>query len=199
MYAAFGMSPAGIEKMFEPVLSKDDGDLHRSTQRLFHLGNGIQNEQLLAGPNLEQLTTIYLDHIEKQLNHANIPSSCIIQTHPEGTLVSLWSWSKVTLGMATIQAYFGETLLRLAPNLLDDFHTFDTNSWMLTYGYPRPFAKTMYGAIDRCIDAFTRYFELPAEERREACHYIQAVESKQRRADMTGRDIAIAGLTFFWA
>ena len=164
----------------------------------FHIGTTVRREQLYAGPHLEDLTAVYLVHLEKQMNLENIPACCIVQSSPK-EVVSLRKWCAEVIGKATIQAFFGSSLLELAPTLLKDFYTFDANSWKLMYGYPRAFAKVMYHAKDRNTEAFIRYFELPAEERRDACHYMRALEVNQRKAGMTNRDIALAAQMFFWA
>ena len=96
-----------------------------------------------------------------------------------------------------MKAFFGNVLLELDPNLLNDFHQFDANSWMLLYQYPRPLAKPMFRAHDNGAEAFTRYFQLPATERK-PCHYIKTVEAKQRKAEMSDRDIDIVAQGMFW-
>lgn len=170
-----------------------------SSQQHAHLGVGVQREQLHPGRHLEDLISVYLTHIEQQMKWENIPEDTIIQSFSEKKIVSLRNWCAHVLGQATVQAFFGTSLLELEPKLLDNFHQFDANSWMLLYQYPRIFAKPMYEAMDKGTNAFTRYFELPFEQRSQACHYIQTVEMKQRKAGMTDRDIAIAGHMFFWA
>ena len=56
----------------------------------------------------------------------------------------------------------------------------------------------MFRALDHGAEAFTRYFQLPMDKR-QPCHYIRVVESTQRKAEMSDRDIAIAAQAFFWA
>ncbi len=199
MYSLFGMSPTGIAKMFEPITPRNSMTTDLSSQQHAHLGTGIQREQLHPGQNLDNVIATYLSHIEQQMNWDNIPNSCIVEASTEKKVVSLRNWCADVLDLATVQAFFGMTLLELNPDLLDDFHIFDFNSWMLLYQYPRMFAKPMYESMERGTRAFTRYFELPVEKRSEACHYIRMVEAKQRSAGMTDRDIAIAGHMFFWA
>lgn len=197
LYAAFSMSPEGIAKMYEPAPSK--GDKALPSQQLNHLGMGIHREQLYAGKHLEDLSKVYLARIEEQQNWTKIPNIAVLTSVPEEKSVLLRGWLEDVLGRATTQAFFGKCLLEIEPDLLAHFHVFDSNSWMLLYRYPRLFAGEMYGAIDKVTKAFTKYFELPKEERSDACHYIQAVETKQVKAGMSVRDIAIAGQSLFWA
>lgn len=200
MYAAFGMSSTGIARLWAPVegSSKSGNVAGLPGQKQAHLGAGIQREQLHPGQHLDDLLLVYLTHIKKQMNWENISKKVIAQSFSETKVVSLRNWCADVLGRATVEAFFGKCLLECEPSLLDDFHTFDANSWMLLYQYPRIFAKPMYKSMDKGTDAFTRYFQLPSDQRRQACHYVRTVEMKQRKAGMADRDIAIAGQMFFW-
>lgn len=199
MYTNFGMSPRGVEQMFEPIASTHDpaDDIHR--QQHAHLATGVQNEQLHPGQNLDGLIRVYLNHIEQQMDPKNLPDSCIVRPSGGHTVVSLRKWCSAVLGAATVEAFFGNVLLTLDPQLLDDFNIFDVDSWMLLYRYPRIAAKPLYSALERTTSAFTRYFELPSVRRSQACHYIRTVEAKQRKAGMSNRDISIAAQGLFWA
>ena len=191
LYTSFGMTPNGIEKMFQPYRSEDGPRAH--------LGTGIQKEQLHPGQNLEDLTTVYKYHIGRQMDGDNIPQSCVQQVTGDTKTVWLNRWCADVLGPATAQAFFGNMLLEIDPNLLHDFHIFDLSSWKLTYKLPRPFAKEMYAAVERMTKSFTRYYQVPQHKRNDICHYFKTTESRQRRANMSDRDIAIAAQAMFWA
>lgn len=163
-----------------------------------HLGTGIQKEQLHAGIHLDDLIGTYTKHIRWQAKWENIPSSCKEQSMHGKKVVKLRKWCEEVLALATVEAFFGTVLLELEPRLLDNFHTFDADSWKLLYKYHRPFTKTMFQALDQNTKAFTRYFQLPMEKR-QPCHYIRTVEAKQRKANMSDRDIGISAHAFFWA
>lgn len=192
MYTQFGMSAAGISKMFGQMASGD-------YQQHAHLGTGVQREQLHPGQNFDQLVGVYLRHIERQMDSTKLPDGCVVLDSGGKKMFQLRKWCAAVLGSASAEAFFGKALLELDPNLLEDFHTFDCQSWKLLYQYPRMFAKPMFEAMERGTKTYTRYFQLPIEERSDACHYMKTVEVKQRRAGMTDGDIAIAGQMFFWA
>ncbi|MCJ1246422.1 hypothetical protein MMC30_003629 [Trapelia coarctata] len=192
MYARFGMSPMGVEKMFAPILLKHDTALDAGGQQRAHLGTGVQKEQLHPGPNLDDLIKVYLGYIEPQMDMGRIPESCIVRSSGDSKVVSLRNWCSAVLGAATIEAFFGTTLLELNPQLPEDFHIFDVNSWMFLYQYPRGAAKAMFNSLERTTRAFTRYFDLPIKERSQACHYIRTLEAKQRDAGISSRVIAIS-------
>ena len=161
--------------MFEPVAFKDGKASSPLHQRYAHLATGIQKEQLHPGENLDSLFGTYLDHFKRQMDWDKIPSSCTIQVSPGKKVVSLRNWCANVFGEATAAAFFGNALLELNPRLLEDFHTFDSASWMLLYQYPRVFGKPVFAAMERGTQAFTRYFELPIEKRTTMCHYIKTV------------------------
>ena len=186
------MSATGIAQMWEPVTVKDGKPSSPLCQQYAHLATGIQKEQLHPGEHLDILFGTYLGHFKKQMDWHEIPSSCTIQASPGKKVVSLRNWCANVFGEATGAAFFGKALLELNPRLLEDFHTFDSDSWMVLYRYPRVFARPVYAAMERVTQAFTRFFELPIEKRTTMCHYLKTVEVKQRRAGMSNRDIAIA-------
>ena len=191
LYTSFSMTPSGIEKMFQPYRSEDGPRAH--------LGTGVQKEQLHPGQNLEDLTAVYKSHIGRQMNWDNIPRSCVQQVSGDTKIVWLNRWCADVLGPATVQAFFGNMLLEIDPNILHDFHVFDISSWKLTYKIPRPFAKEMYTAGERMTESITRYYQVPQHKRNDMCHYFKITESRQRRANMNDRDIAIAAQAMFWA
>lgn len=199
MYGNFRMSATGIAQIFEPVSSKDGKASSPLGQQYAHIGTGVQREQLHPGDNLDKLINTYISHIKQQMNWAKVPKSCLIQALPGKKVVSIRNWCADVLGQATTQAFFGSILLEHNSQLLEDFHTFDSNSWKFLYRYPRAFAKPMFEAIEKGTEAFTRYFQLPTEKRNQMCHYVKTVEAKQRRAGMSDRDIAISAQGLFWA
>ena len=198
MYVSLGMSNEGIAKMFGASASKDIPGTRPTDQKQAHLGVGVQREQLHPGEHLDDLIATYVKHIKRQMKWENIPEICKAKSVGDQKVVSVRKWCEDVLGHATVEAFFGNVLLELEPSLLDGFHQFDSNSWMLLYQYPRPFARPMFRALDKGAEAFTRYFQLPVTKR-QPCHYIKTVESKQRQAGMSDRDIGIAAQGLFWA
>ncbi|MCJ1288255.1 hypothetical protein MMC26_007610 [Xylographa opegraphella] len=198
MYMSLGMSTEGRAKMFGAQASKDVTSKQPTDQKEAHLGMGVQREQLHPGGHLDDLITTYVKHIKRQMKWENIPEVCKVESNTDQKVVSVRKWCEYVLGHATVEAFFGNVLLELEPSLLDDFHQFDANSWMLLYQYPRPLAGPMFSALDKGAEAFTRYFQLPATKR-QPCHYIKTVEAKQRKAEMSDRDIGIAAQGLFWS
>ena len=157
-----------------------------SDDRQLHLGEGVHREQLYHGEHLEMMTAAYVKQIERSIS-------------ADGTrVVSLRHWCAEVLGTAALVALFGEIIVDIEPRLLEVFGTFDSDSWMLTYKYPRFLGKEMHAAKDAQREAFMKYFKLRPEERKDAGYYIRTVEAKQRKAGMTDWDIATTAQMFFW-
>lgn len=116
----------------------------------------------------------------------------------EQTTLSLYGWCADVLIPAASVAFFGEALLGLDQHLVEDFHKFDEDSWMLTYRYPRFLARKVHHCKERNTGAFTRYFQLPPTDRPGACYYVESLEGRQRKAGMRDRDIAITVQLFYW-
>ena len=191
LYTTFGMSKEGISKMWQAQVSTV-GDKSKQV----HLGQGIHREQLHPGRHLDDLTAVYLGEIEQSLHWNRIPD--LSPHNAQAKVVSLWEWCADVLGNAATQALYGNVLLDLEPDLLENFYAFDSESWKLTFQLPRMFAKRMHDAKDKSRDAYIRYFQLPAEKRPGTCHYLRCVEEKQRQVGMTDEDIGVAAQMFFW-
>ncbi|KAI4106120.1 MAG: hypothetical protein LQ339_003117 [Xanthoria mediterranea] len=58
--------------------------------------------------------------------------------------------------------------------------------------------RKMHQAMERNTNAFTRYFQLPLEDRPGACYYVKSFEALQREASMNNRDLAITIHLFYW-
>ncbi|KAL8652125.1 MAG: hypothetical protein Q9210_002876 [Variospora velana] len=171
LHVSFGLSTSGLETMWDNSYGKclvhQSGDLHRA--------------QLHPGEHLDDLMQKLLATIERRLNEDH---EKFTNTSDHQTVRSLYDWCADVLVPAASIAFFGEALLRIEPNLIDDFHAFDEDSWMLTYRYPRLLARNMHRGREANMKAFTRYFELAPEDRTGACHYVKSFESLQRQAGM---------------
>ena len=95
-------------------------------------------------------------------------------------------------------AFFGDAFLTVDKILMNGPRTFDENSWMLTYRYPRRFTREVYRSKDKTTETLTKYFQLPGEARLGACHYIRSMKTLQRESGISARDIAVSMQLFNW-
>ena len=190
LHVQFGMSPKGQDLMWNASKGKS----------LVHIANDLHRAQLLPGEHLDNLTDCMQAQIEHRLSWEQIAADRNqgVQGVGEQKLLSLYRLCADVLVSATSVAFFGDALLSVDENFINDFHAFDGDSWMLTYRYPRPFARKMYHGKDMNTEAFTKYFQIPLKDRPGVCYYVRSLESRQRKAGMSVRDIAISIQLFYW-
>lgn len=153
LYTTFGMSKDGIRLMWQAQSSEAKGTARSSSDRQYHLGEGVHRQQLHPGDQLEDITTKYLDQIRQRLSWDEIPDKSASPSTEKRKVLSLYSWCAAVLGNATVQALCGSALLELEPRLLDYFDVFDEESWKLTFQLPPLLAKRMHAAKDSSREA----------------------------------------------
>lgn len=190
LHVAFGMSPKGRDVMWNTSKGKI----------LIHVADDLHHAQLLPGKHLDDVTDRMLAQIEHRLSWEQMSADGIQIVRSDGKpkALSLYTFCADILVPATTVAFFGDALLGVDENLINDLHAFDANGWMLTYRYPRLLARKMHHGKDMNTEAFTKYFQLPLQDRPGACHYVRSLEARQREAGMPVRDIAISIQLFFW-
>jgi len=199
---SFGASPSAIKKMW--LYPQSGGAGYQSNvanpyqKCLAQLTRDFHHQQLHPGPKLDDIGVKFLKYINTSLQWNNIPGKSV---HKDGTLskvISLKQWCGDVLLEAATKAFFGNALLKLQPDLFRDFFTFDDNSWMLMYRYPRFLAKDMHKAKDAAINALTKYFELPRAKRQGEAWFVRTLELEQRSLGIGDRDIATLILMVYW-
>ena len=113
--------------------------------------------------------------------------------------VSVREWTRLPLLDAGTAALYGEQLMEIEPNFVQYFGDFDYNSWMLLYHYPRLLSDPVNVPKRKVLQALTRFFELPIEERPGAARFLRTIEGEQRKLNLDNRDIASSGFIFYWA
>ena len=116
----------------------------------------------------------------------------------DGVTLSLYDWCANVLVSAATAAFFGKSLLKTHPDLVQEFNAFDDDSWMLTYHYPRFLTRNVYSAKNKITEALMQYLQLPLPERSGACYHVRTQEAGQREAGLSDRDIAIVLQMFHW-
>jgi hypothetical protein len=154
-----GMNKDTISQIFMPIYGSKN--YIQTTHDDFRI-------QLHPGPQLDKVQAEFLTHIDKSLRWNKI-SGPIVKLSPSGSkVVSLWEWCGQVLVDAAIEAFFSKSLYEANPNMLQNFFTFDEESWKLPYRLPRFAAKKMYSSMDECVSAVSRWLEYPQEKRKAA-------------------------------
>ena len=197
-----GGSPAAVEKMYfkpTPALSLlSPNPLHKSLARLtvdFH------KNQLLPGRELDVLAARFLQYIEDSMRWEKMTTerSYVLSAVDDAVDVSLLNWCGDILVDAGTRAYWGERLLQIEPNLLRYFFDYDDRAWMLLFQYPRILSKDMYAAKGKIINALSKYYKLPKEERSDESWFVRTLEAEQRQIGIGEDDIAAIIMIVYWA
>ena len=199
--AYFGASSSGIEKMC--LLPGQDGvevatALNPTKKCLAQLARDFHRLQLHPGPHQAELSEKFLCYISQSLQWKFISAATMVKAGKELKQLSLKRWCGDVLLEAATRAFFGELLLEIQPDILDNFFDFDDDSWMLMFRIPRVFAKSMYRCRDAITRALVKYYQTPKERRRDAAWYIQTMEAEQRRLGIDDRDIAKITIMVYW-
>lgn len=202
LHVAFEMSPQGIDLVWStspnnPSAKNSKVPPHKC---LVHKGTDIHQIQLRPGDHLEDLTAQFLTQVEQRLRWEVMQDMRFASPNVSmgDVTLSLYDWCADVLINSATQSFFGPSLLQVTPDLVRDFYAFDDDSWMLIYRYPRFLARNLYSAKNKITEAFTRYFQLPPNERPGACYHVCTQEANQREAGLSDRDIAIIFQMFYW-
>lgn len=163
-----------------------------------HLGEQLCRKQLLPGKNLDKLQAILINNIQQSLQWHKLPENVSPYYSQEAKTVSLLEWCCEVLLDAATHAFFDDYLMEIDSKLFKHFFVFDELSWKLHFGYPRVFARKMYSAKDRIIDALTTYFERPIHERKGQAWLVGNLESEMRLLGIENRDIAAIIMPLYW-
>ncbi|PSN59697.1 cytochrome P450 [Corynespora cassiicola Philippines] len=166
---------------------------------LAHLSLSIFQHQLHPGKLMEEIEVVLLDCVNNTLSWEELQRTAkAIVTPGEPSIVSLLEWTASVMLKSATKAFFGEALLKIDPNMLEEYSYFDKHSWKLIYKIPPPWSNGMLKARDKVNNAFTRYFELPVEERSDACWMVKALEVEMKACGIGPRDIGAYLMSIYW-
>ncbi|KAG5820656.1 hypothetical protein H9Q74_006201 [Fusarium xylarioides] len=111
----------------------------------------------------------------------------------------MFKWTSDIIVKASTRSFFGTALFEKSPELVDDFRTFNRQTWKLLYKYPRLLSRSAYDSRDASIDALERYFEMPQDQRRDAAPFVIKAEDEMRKHGISNRDIAAVLFKLYWA
>lgn len=111
----------------------------------------------------------------------------------------LLDWTEELFIRTTTEVYWGKTIWKVAPNLINSFLQWESTTWKYVFQLPRLLSKDMYTAKYQLVDAFSTYFEKPKEERNDANYFVSAAEDKLRITGLETQDIARVHMLQLWA
>ena len=196
----FGGSPSAVDKMWrvpgvDSPYSVNPNPTHKV---LAHLCEDFYRKQLHPGNLLEDLQKGFLEMIDASLTWQNMHQNIILTASCDEKCVSLLGWCRQVLLEGATRSFFGDRLLEIKPDLLETFFNFDDNSWQLTYQLPHFLSKKMRSAKQVGVDALTRYFTLPREERQGESWLVRNLEAEMRNVGIQEKDIAAFVTMIYW-
>lgn len=199
-----GVSSASIEKWIpdsgvNSAWNRRDGS-KPSIHDVSHVGPKLCRQQLLPGKEFDVLSTKLINDIEQSLQWHKISESITVFSTDKTKRVSLHGWCREVLVASATRSFFSNRLLQIDPNLFENFYKFDENSWKALFKYPGFLSRDMDDAKNRIIDALSRYFFLPKDERKGESWLISNIEAEMIKAgidDLT--EMASIVMPLYWA
>ncbi|RYC57751.1 hypothetical protein CHU98_g8453 [Xylaria longipes] len=117
----------------------------------------MHHKQLFPGQNPDVLEQVMTNWFDRQLHLTVLQKLCA--SHSPSTTehfieVPLVKWCSELFTHAGEEAYFGDTLQQIEPDMATVFLRYDDLSWQVLYQYPRVLSRTMHAAIDRIQGIF---------------------------------------------
>lgn len=190
---SIGVSKNGIGKLWHTTT--DTKSPKRVKKSLAEAGEDYYREQLLPGHELDVLWKRIMRFVDTEVTWENLVKHPVPDGLPN---VSLLDWTRDVLLKAVTEAFFGDQLMKLEPQLLDYFTAFDDESWKLTYKYPRQASKNMYQAKDNMVAAIEKYLRLPKDQRPEQAWLIGKLEAETDNVGIDTHDLAAMITSLLW-
>jgi len=197
-----GASPDATRRMWEipQQNSKTARFANPKNEPLAHLSLTIFQHGLHPGKPMEELETVLLDRINRMMSWDELQrtSKAIVVLGEKTSKVSLLEWTTSVMLKSATGVFFGKALLKIDPNMLDEYSYFDKHSWKLIYKIPPPWSTGMRKARDSVRETFSQYFSLPIEERSDACWMVRTLEGEMRACGIGSTDIGAYLMSIYW-
>lgn len=203
MLRRVGVSSAACEKWI-PDSSAAGASGHRdgpkpSIHEITHVGQKLCRQQLLPGKEFDVLSNTLIKDIEQSLQWHNISSAVTVSSTNGTKRVSLLGWCREVLILSATRSFFSDRLLQIDPHLIDSFYTFDADSWKAFFNYPRFLSREMDAGKDRILNALSRYFLLPKDERKGESWLIPNLEAEMIKAGINDvAEMAAIVMPLYW-
>lgn len=203
MLRRVGVSSATSQKWI-PDSSATCASGHRggpkpSIHEISHVGQKLCRQQLLPGKEFDALSTKLMKDIEQSLQWHQISSAITISSTNGTKRLSLLGWCREVLIVSATRSFFSDRLLQIDPHLIDNFYTFDADSWKAFFKYPRFLSRDMDAGKDRILDALSRYFLLPKEERKGESWLVSNLEAEMIKAGINDvAEMASIVMPLYW-
>jgi hypothetical protein len=161
----------------------------------------MHHHQLFPGKDnlINDIGAVFVDHFEKRLDIGWLGKQFYAnQIGDKEVVVSLFNLNSDLFTNAAQDAYFGEKLRSIEPNMAWTMLEYDDLAWQLMFKYPPFLSRKMRAAKDRAFDALEKYFAAPREERTDVVWWTKEFEMEMVNAGLNHRDLAIMAMTIYW-
>ena len=195
---SFGLSRPGVERVYDP--NPDFTGLIRRynphSKSLFSLKSDFYHTQLLPGQQFQIVQEKFLGLIDDAMKPENLPQEIMVASDTGARNVSLYRCCQQIFVKAGIRAFFGERILQMDAQFLQNFLVFDDNNRMIFYNMPgAAIARNAKAKVLRTLEA---YLSLPKTKRQGASWLVETMEDAQRQLGMKESDIAVVLMMVMW-
>lgn len=184
------------------VLQVPNNQTHRPLQpkSVSQLAHDFQIEQT-SGDQLKRLcqhiVSFFQDNILLEGLKKHTSPSFFVDYDGE-QCISLKNWTAEVFIHAGQNAYFGDQLLRIDPELPQVLMRMDELSWQVFYRYPRFLRPELNRLTGRLRESLEKYFRLPSSQRQSYAWFTQSLEREYRRVGLDEKDVAAQMLFLYW-
>ncbi|KAL8769419.1 MAG: hypothetical protein Q9209_004647 [Squamulea sp. 1 TL-2023] len=205
---AFGLNSSAIESMFHdnpeqllPSMTKVSSKLSAENPNgkcYFHMQKDWFRVQLHPGENLKSLQIKYAHFLSQSLTWDRVSDS-YMSSNKRQRVISLKEFSRQTLGVCAMKAFFGPKLFETSPTFLSRYQEFEDSSWKVFYNYPPFLAQSLHKVKDQALEDLIRYFALPTEQRPDLAWIFRTMDTELTNLKLNARDRAGMIMLITWA
>ncbi|PSN65480.1 cytochrome P450 [Corynespora cassiicola Philippines] len=191
-----GITRDGVRKAYQT-----QGADGKPCKHLVGLCKEYQITQLSPGTKFEELSYPAVEYILKHLDFDRIfkKSKSVLSHQGRSITVSLYHLiSEIFIGLGQ-NAYYGQALGEIEPEMINHFMIFDHLAWQVLYQYPSFLSGKMLGAKAKMHAAFERYFSIPVNERQDAAWMILELEKEMKRSGVSLHDMSLFFFQLYWS
>lgn len=197
-----GVSGDCVGKMFQNPDPANQIFPNPFNKSLARLSREMHIHQLFPGDQnlLSVIGKSFTKYFDKSLTIESLSQRTRYVKRPQEDAVelSMNTWTSDIFANAGQEAYFGNLLREIDPDLTWTFLEFDSLTWQVLYQYPSFLCGKMLSARNKMNESITKYYERPQSERADVAWFTPAFEDEVRKLGVNTRDLAAMMMTIYW-
>ena len=200
MYIWIGVSAASIEMMWAAPSPHKKATNARARPAHEMLEEFHRQQLQQSGEHSSVLTKRLQERIDLSLQFESLQKHAAVVDRGPGFLnVSLWHLCTHLFIEGLTEAYLGQLIWKIRPEILQSSLRWEDTSWKYIYHLPRFVSHDMYTARSEIIGSFTEYFKSPKVDRADSLFFVDAFEQELRDCNLNEEEIAGAFMLHHWA